>query len=209
MKTSTKTALAGTAAITGAAVWWRRNPSACPYNQRFWVQAPHPFITHDRIRDALGDLTGERVLEVGPGTGYYALPVADWIGPDGQLDIFDLQQKMLDHTVRRAAEHGLKNILPTQGDARSLPYAEDTFDAAYLVAVLGEIPDQQAALSELARVLKPGGRLVVGELWGDPHVVPINRLRDRADSAGLHFERRVGPRVGFFAAFTKPAASTP
>jgi ubiquinone/menaquinone biosynthesis C-methylase UbiE len=113
---------------------------------------------------------------------------------------------MLDHTLRRARERGLNNLTATQGDARSLPYPAATFDAAYLVAVLGEIPDQDAALSELRRVLRPGGRLVVGELWGDPHVVPIDRLRARATVAGLHFERRVGPRIGFFAVFAAPAA---
>jgi ubiquinone/menaquinone biosynthesis C-methylase UbiE len=69
----------------------------------------------------------------------------------------DLQQEMLDHTMRRAAEAGVRTIEPRRGDARELPYADATFDAAYLVAVLGE-----AALRELARILRPGGRLVVG-----------------------------------------------
>jgi ubiquinone/menaquinone biosynthesis C-methylase UbiE len=191
--------LAGAGAVTAASLWWRRHPSACPYSQRFWVQAPHPFITRERLRDALGDVRGRRVLEVGPGTGYYTLPVAEWIGPDGRLDVFDLQQEMLDHTMRRASEVGVANVHPMQGDARSLPYDEATFDAAYLVTVLGEIPDQRRALSELRRVLKPDGRLVVGELWGDPHVVPAGRLRERAAAAGLRFERRIGPAVGFFA----------
>ena len=48
------------------------------------------------------------------------------------------------------------------------------------MTVLGEIPDQDAALRELARVLKPGGRLVVGELFGDPHMVTSGKLRERA-----------------------------
>jgi ubiquinone/menaquinone biosynthesis C-methylase UbiE len=74
----------------------------------------------------------------------------------------DLQQEMLDHTMRRAAEAGVRTIEPRRGDARELPYADATFDAAYLVAVLGEVPDPDAALRELARILKPGGRLVVG-----------------------------------------------
>jgi trans-aconitate 2-methyltransferase len=52
------------------------------------------------------------------------------------------------------------NITATQGDARRLPYGNAAFDAAYLVAVLGEIPDEDAALRELARALKPGGRLI-------------------------------------------------
>src|SRR5690349_24642439 len=96
-------------AVTAAALWWRRNPSACPYNQRFWVQAPHPFITRARLKDALMPQPGETVLEIGPGTGYYSLDVARWIAP-GTLHVFDLQQEMLDHTMRRAAEQGVENI---------------------------------------------------------------------------------------------------
>ena len=44
--------LLGAAALAtlGAALWWRKNPSACPYGQRFWVQAPHPIISRERLR---------------------------------------------------------------------------------------------------------------------------------------------------------------
>jgi SAM-dependent methyltransferase len=197
-------ATAGTLAAAGAALYWRRNPSACPYNQRFWVQAPHPLITRARLREALDPRPGESVLEVGPGTGYYALEVAEWIGPDGRLEIFDLQPEMLDHTMRRAADRGLDNVAATQGDATSLPFDDASFDGAYLVTVLGEIPDQEAALRELRRVLKPGGRLVVGEVALDPHVVFPGPLRRRAEAAGLRFERQVGGALGFFARYGAP-----
>jgi SAM-dependent methyltransferase len=166
-----KAVLVAVGAVAAAALWWRRNPSACPYSQRFWVEAPHPLITRSRLREALAPRPGERLLEVGPGTGYYALPVAEWLGPDGRLEVFDLQREMLDHTLRRAGEAGLTTLVPTQGDARSLPYPDDAVDGAYLVTVLGEIPDQETALHELARVVRPGGRVVVGELIGDPHWV--------------------------------------
>jgi ubiquinone/menaquinone biosynthesis C-methylase UbiE len=191
-------AAVGLATVTGAALWWRKHPSACPYGQRFWVEAPHPFITRDRLREALAPQPGETMLEVGPGTGYYTLPVAGWLAPDGILHVLDVQQKMLDHTMRRARDAGLTNIVPRQGDARALPYADATFDAAYLVTVLGEVPDQDAALRELHRVLKPDGRLVVGELFGDPHMVGEASLRRRAAAAGLRFDRRIGPRFGYF-----------
>jgi ubiquinone/menaquinone biosynthesis C-methylase UbiE len=191
-------ALFGGAAVLGAAAWWRRNPSACPYSQRFWVEAPHPFITRERLREILAPRAGERLLEVGPGTGYYTLPVAEWLSPGGRLDVLDVQQEMLDHTLRSAHEHGIDNVTPTLSDARQLPYADDSFDGAYLVTVLGEIPDQDAALRELARVVKPEGRIVVGELFGDPHMVTHSALAARVQAAGLRVDRKLGGALWHF-----------
>lgn len=196
-------ALAAAGALVGGALWWRRNPSACPYAQRFWLQPPHPLITRKRLREVLGPRAGESILEVGPGTGYYSLSVAQWLEPGGQLEIFDLQQAMLDDTMERALRRGITNVSATQGDARELPYEDASFDAAYLVAVLGEIPDQTAALRELARVLRPGGRLVVGELFGDPHWVSPRRLGERTSAAGLLFKERSGSALGYFARFER------
>ncbi|MEA2403158.1 MAG: hypothetical protein QOK00_3561 [Thermoleophilaceae bacterium] len=191
-------AAAATAATVGVAFWWRKNPSACPYSQRFWVEAPHPFITRARLREILEPQPGERLLEVGPGTGYYALPVAEWLEPGGRLDVLDVQQEMLDHTVERAGEQSIGNIVPTLADARSLPFGDDTFDAAYLITVLGEIPDQGAALRELRRVVKPAGRIVVGELFGDPHMVSHAALRNRAAASGLRVDHKLGGRLWHF-----------
>jgi ubiquinone/menaquinone biosynthesis C-methylase UbiE len=194
-KQLSKPAILAGAALIGVAAWWRKHPSACPYSQRFWVQAPHPFITRARLLEALEPRAGETVLEVGPGTGYYTLTVAPAVN---RLHIFDLQPEMLEHTLRRARDAGITNLEPRQGDARSLPYADAAFDAAYLVTVLGEIPDQDAVLRELRRVVRPGGRVVVGELFGDPHMVTAGALTRRAAAAGLRFERRVGPVFGYF-----------
>jgi SAM-dependent methyltransferase len=193
----------GLAAVLAAVFWWRRNPSACPYGQRFWLAPPHPLITRGRLREVLAPEPGERILEIGPGTGYYTLPAAGWIGPEGELAVFDLQQEMLDHTVERARERGLTNLVPECGTAERLPYPDASFDAAFLVTVLGEIPDQDAALRELARVLRPGGRLVVGELFGDPHWVRPSKLRKRGEAAGLRLERRAGSPLGYFARFER------
>jgi ubiquinone/menaquinone biosynthesis C-methylase UbiE len=184
--------------VAGAALWWRRHPSACPYSQRFWVEAPHPFITRERLRSVLDPAGGERVLEVGPGTGYYSLPVARWLGPSGRLDVLDIQQEMVDHTLRRASAEGIANIVGERGDARAMPYEDSSFDAAYLVTVLGEIPDQEAALRELRRVVKPNGRIVVGELFGDPHMVTFRALRDRAEAAGLEVDQKLSGRLWHF-----------
>ena len=199
VRTIGKAAAAATGTAVGAGLWWRRNPSPCPYGQRFWIEAPRPLITRDRLSEALAPAPGERILEVGPGTGYYSLPMARRLVPDGSLDIFDLQQEMLDHTLRRAAEEGLDNVSATRGDAQELSYSAASFNAAFLVTVLGEVPDPGKALLELRRVLKPEGRLVVGELLGDPHMVTVGSLKRLSERAGFRLERRVGPVIGYFA----------
>src|ERR687892_2652996 len=159
MRAARRLGLAAGLGVAGAGLSWRKHPSACPYGQRFWVEAPHPLITRERLREALAPQPGETVLEVGPGTGYYSLSVAGRLAP-GTLHVLDIQQQMLDHTLRRARDEGIGNLEPRTGDARELPYDDATFDAAFLVAVLGEVPDQDAALRELRRVVKLGGRVV-------------------------------------------------
>jgi ubiquinone/menaquinone biosynthesis C-methylase UbiE len=200
-------ALAGLGTLA-AALWWRKNPSACPYSQRFFVELPHPGITRGRLIEILEPRAGERVLEIGPGTGYYTFEMAGRLD-GGQVDIFDIQQEMLDHVMREANRRGVTTVQPALGDAQSLPYADDSFDAVVLITVLGEIPDQDRALSEVARVLRPGGRLVVGEMFFDPHVVTYGKLRERGARAGLSLARRVGGPLAFFARLEKAPAAQP
>jgi ubiquinone/menaquinone biosynthesis C-methylase UbiE len=187
------------AATLAAALWWRKNPSACPYGQRFWVEAPHPIITRERLRAVLRPAPGERLLEIGVGTGYYSCEMAEWVGPQGTLELLDLQQKFLDHVMRAAGERGLSNLVPTQGDATALPYEDASVDAVILTAVLGEIPDNAAALREIRRVLKPDGRLIVGELFGDPHFTTRATLERLGGEAGMSMDERSGNWFGYFA----------
>ncbi len=189
-----------------AALWWRKNPSACPYGQRFWVEAPHPVITRDRLRSILRPEPGQRLLEIGVGTGYYSLDLAEWVAPDGKLELFDLQQEFLDHVMRAAADRDLTNLVPTQGDATAMPYEDDSMDAVVLTAVLGEIPDTAAALREIRRVLKSDGRLIVGELFGDPHFTTLASLKRQAAEADLAYAEHSGNWFAYFARLTSLAA---
>lgn len=182
----------------------RRSPAPCPYAARNALRGPRPFFGPRRLVRALAPEPGEKLLEVGPGTGYYTLAVASELGPGGRLDIADVQQEMLDHTMSEVERERLRNVVPTLADAASLPFGDSTFDRAYLVTVIGEVPDQDAALRELRRVLTPRGRLVVGEVVADPHFVRFGRLAERAHRAGFRLEARFGPPFAYFAAF-RPA----
>ena len=193
--------LMGAASLLAYLSRQRKDPSACPYGLCFSLDLPHPFVTRLRLREMLSPEPGQRVLEVGPGTGYYALQAARWLEPSGTLDILDIQQKMLDQTMHRAHVIEVSNIVPRLGDAQALPYPDDHFDSAYLVATLGEVPDKGRALRELRRVLKRGGRLVVGEVLLDPHKVTFDELRRLTDAGELDHERTLKGTLGYFAAF--------
>jgi SAM-dependent methyltransferase len=180
----------------------RSQPAPMPYAMRWVLYLPRWPLTAARLQAILQPRPGERALELGPGVGIYALPIAAALTPGGRLDAIDIQPEMLADLERRAAAADVRNIVAIPGDAQRLTYPDAAFDAAYLIGVLGEIPDPGVALRELRRVLKPGGRLVIGEvLIFDPDAVRLPTLERLAERAGFVFERRLGPRLAYFARF--------
>jgi SAM-dependent methyltransferase len=181
--------------------WSRDDKAPFPYSLSWILEFPHP-ISPGLLRRGVEPSEGDHVLEIGPGTGRHAAQVSGWIGPTGTLDVFDVQQEMLDSVMRRAGDQGITNITPTHGQAGDgLPYPDGRFDAAYLVTVLGEIPDPDGALRELRRVLRPGGRLAVGEVLLDPDYTSLRELRSLAESCGFRFVRRDGSPFAYVARF--------
>jgi SAM-dependent methyltransferase len=196
-----KPALLGAAAVGVAAVaagMLLGDQAPYPYALHRLLDVPLPLLTARRLDLLLEPRAGQQVLEIGPGTGLQSLHVAPQLGAGGQLAVVDVQQEMLDHVMARAARRSIRNIAPHRADAGALPFADATFDAAYLVTVLGEIPAPLAALMELRRVLKPGGRLVIGE-FADRHHVPLATLVRLANDAGLHLVRRTGAPLAYYA----------
>ncbi|HMF03883.1 MAG TPA: class I SAM-dependent methyltransferase [Acidimicrobiia bacterium] len=181
--------------------WSRDDKAPFPYSLRWILDFPHP-ISPDLLRRGVEPSEGDHVLEIGPGTGRHAVLVARWVAPTGTLDVFDVQQEMLDAVMRRADDEAVTNISLAQGQAgERLPYPDDGFDAAYLVTVVGEIPDPDVALRELRRVLRPGGRLAVGEVIVDPDYTSLGELRCRAEACGFRFVQRHGSPFAYVAQF--------
>jgi SAM-dependent methyltransferase len=187
------------AADVAGRLWSLGSPVPMPYFMRWVLHLPRGPQSPAGLARVLQPRSGERILEVGPGVGVHALPVASALLPDGILDVLDVQQEMLDELARRADARGLTNVVPRRGDAGKLPYLDRSFDGAYLISVLGEIPDPVAALRELRRVLKPDGRLVVGEVVVDPDFVSLRALDELSRKAGFRLERSAGPRLAYLA----------
>jgi SAM-dependent methyltransferase len=181
--------------------WSRNSRGPFPYSLRWILALPHP-ISPGLLRQGVERAPGDQVLEIGSGTGRHAVQVAWWIAPAGTLDVFDVQQDMLDAVMRRADDEAITNITPTRGQASDqLPYPDGRFDAAYLITVIGEIPDQDAALRELRRVVRPGGRLAVGEVLLDPDYTSLRELRSLAEARGFRFVRRFGSPLAYVVQF--------
>ncbi|SOX51433.1 class I SAM-dependent methyltransferase [Mycobacterium ahvazicum] len=187
----------------------RRHQGAAPY--------PHQaaFFLNNPIRRALSNparkvdsigLTGtEHVLEVGPGPGFYSVQIARRL-IYGRLDLFDLQPEMLDKARRQLERAGFHDIGFTAGEASDgFPYPEDTFDVAFLAAVIGEVPDKPACIRSLGRVLKPGGQLVFAEAFPDPDRMSVWELRDLVEPENFEFAQATGNRWHDIVPFRRPA----
>jgi len=167
---------------------------------RRFIMSPRRMVERLRLEPA------DHVLEIGPGPGWFSPALAAAI-PDGRLTLFDIQPEMLEMAASRLRAAGLSNFVVVEGDARRLPFEEAVFDVVFLVTVLGEIPDPGAAMREMARVLKPGGRLSVTEQLGDPDHVRRATLEQLAASAGLAAEESAGSVLLRTYVFRRPSAA--
>jgi arsenite methyltransferase len=107
---------------------------------------------------------GERVVDIGCGAGLDSLIAARMVGPQGAVVGVDMTPQMLDRARRSAGEAGVDNVEFRQGMAEALPVSDGWADVVVSNGVLNLFPDKLAGLGEMARVLKPGGRLQIGDI---------------------------------------------
>ena len=159
----------------------------------------------ERISRATAPTRDDALLDVACGPGILAAHLA---ADAGSIIGVDLVPEMLERARRECDERGLENALFLEGTAESLPFPEAAFDAVVSRLALHHLPDPNAALREMARVTRPGGRVVIADLRGaddrleaalhdaletlrDPshvRVLPRAELRLGLEAAGLTLE---------------------
>jgi ubiquinone/menaquinone biosynthesis C-methylase UbiE len=144
------------------------------------------------VLDRIGIRAGERVLELGPGPGAFTVGAAERVGPEGFLVAVDIQAEMIVQVDQRVQQAGLTNVETHVASAYQLPIVDQSVDRAFLITVLPEIPDRHRALSELHRVLRPGGVLSITEEFYDPDYLFLAETIRLVEAAGFRLEERFG-----------------
>ncbi len=197
------------APLVVAAYWLRgrygRGP--CPFSERWLLHLPLRGLVNP-IKRTLREShvrPGATVLELGPGTGYFSVEATRLVGPEGRLVCIDLQPEMAKALRQRLSSSHARNTDVVVGDATALPLADGSIDCAFMVTVLGEIPDRPRALRELRRVLAPGGIMSVTETLPDPDYQLMDSVRDLARATGFEPLDETRRFLGYTSNFTRPS----
>jgi ubiquinone/menaquinone biosynthesis C-methylase UbiE len=127
--------------------------------QRAVAQCHDQVLRRSRVVEALQLRTGERVLDVGCGGGFYTAEVAQCVGPTRQVRAIDLSAAQIAAAQRHCAELGW--VTCRVADAVALPAEGGAFDVVYGVQVFEYVAELDTALREVQRVLRPGGRCAI------------------------------------------------
>ena len=128
-----------------------------PENLASFAGTGNPFL--------FGDLrAGERVVDVGCGTGVDSLIAAQQVGPGGKVVAVDMTAEMRQKTRDGAREMGLSNVEVRDGFAETLPVEDGSADVVISNGVVNLCPDKRAVFGEMLRVLRPGGRIQIGDI---------------------------------------------
>jgi ubiquinone/menaquinone biosynthesis C-methylase UbiE len=128
--------------------------------------------------DALAPVAGERILEVGCGSGVLCRQLAPRVGPEGKITGVDISPEFLKIALENADSASLSDsICWGAGQAEFLPFQEASFDGVFAARLLLHVSDPQAVLNELVRVVRPGGRVVVMD-WDFDTVALDNSNRE-------------------------------
>lgn len=196
--------------IVLAAIWHfasQRWQLPCPSWLGWMVEADNPFTKINRSAHIIGQLqlqSGMKVLDAGCGPGRVTIPMAKTIGLQGEVTALDIQDKMLERVKEKAHAAQLNNIVFVCAGLGDGKLEHNKYDRATLVTVIGEIPNQKAALQEIFNALKQGGILSITETLFDPHYQKINSIIDLAQEVGFRKKDTVSDWFSYNLLLEKP-----
>ncbi len=179
----------------------------CPAWLAWTVERDNPFTRATRAAGVIksaGLTPGMHVLDLGCGPGRITVPAAQAIMPGGEVVAVDIQPAMLRRAQVKAAAAGLTNIRFLQAAIGDGKLGLAQFDRAFLVTVLGEIPDRRLALAEIFSALKPGGILTIAEIAFDPHYQRRATVEELASSVGFGLAGFDGAWYGYSLSLLRP-----
>lgn len=123
----------------------------------------HKIMPPTKTLCSLGLRRGMTFLDAGCGPGFFALPACRIVGAGGRVLASDISPAMLRELRSKSSQLGLKNLLVKKSNDPKIPFPDESADMVMLGFVLHESAELEAFLSEVARVLRPGGRIVASE----------------------------------------------
>ena len=159
--------------------------------ERYWAHALEP--AQNRLLQMAELRSGERVLDIAAGTGLVTFRAASTVGSKGTVFATDISDEMVNRLRASAAERGLGNVRVERMDAQQLALPDGTYDVALCALGLMYVPDPLAALKEMKRALRAGGRAVVS-VWGErakcgwAEIFPIVEKRVASEVCPMFFQ---------------------
>jgi ubiquinone/menaquinone biosynthesis C-methylase UbiE len=161
-----------------------------------WAEQLKP--AQQRLLELAALEAGERVIDIACGTGLVTFPAADLVMIDGHVLAIDISERMIEHVAEQASTRGAAHVKARRMGAEKLDEVPDeAFDVALCALGLMYVPDVPAALTEMRRVLRPGGRTVTA-VWGArahcgwADIFPIVESRVKSDVCPMFFQLGTG-----------------
>ena len=173
-----------------------REKHVCPWYCCFTFDNVLRKLVHDPARILSGLVApGHRVMDIGPGQGYFTIPMARMVGAGGQVACIDIQAKMLSLLKSRAEKAGVGDRVVCKLVTDTEFGLDSEMDFALTFWMVHEVPDKQKLIQSIYKALKPNGRLLIAEPLLHVTKKSLEDVRGIAEAAGFRLVDR--PRIFF------------